>query len=130
MSYVATNWATGDVITAEKLNNIENGIVNNSIYMVNVTNIDYSNNTFTCDKTWNEIKTAYESGRHVIMRKLQVYTLYDFWEVTKAEIADETGEVTELQFTRIEINPGGAYQYRLVINENNNTYVVSSFTTT
>lgn len=27
MSYTPTNWATGDVITAEKLNNMENGIV-------------------------------------------------------------------------------------------------------
>lgn len=28
--YVKTNWQTGDIITAEKLNNIQNGIVNNS----------------------------------------------------------------------------------------------------
>lgn len=28
MAYIATNWQTGDTITAEKLNNAENGIVN------------------------------------------------------------------------------------------------------
>ena len=28
MSYTPTNWQTGDTITAEKMNNIENGIVN------------------------------------------------------------------------------------------------------
>lgn len=27
MAYVPTNWVTGDIITAVKLNNIENGIV-------------------------------------------------------------------------------------------------------
>ena len=30
MSYTKTNWNTGDVITADKLNNIQNGIANNS----------------------------------------------------------------------------------------------------
>jgi hypothetical protein len=27
MAYTPTDWKTGDVITAEKLNNIENGVV-------------------------------------------------------------------------------------------------------
>jgi len=27
MNYTPTNWQTGDTVTAEKLNNIENGIV-------------------------------------------------------------------------------------------------------
>ena len=28
MAYVKTNWETGDIITAEKLNHMENGIAN------------------------------------------------------------------------------------------------------
>lgn len=31
MAYEKTTWQTGDIITAEKMNNIENGIVNNFI---------------------------------------------------------------------------------------------------
>lgn len=31
MTYEKTTWQTGDIITAEKMNNIENGIVNNFI---------------------------------------------------------------------------------------------------
>ena len=31
MSYTPTNWKTGDKVTAEKLNNIEDGIVNNAL---------------------------------------------------------------------------------------------------
>lgn len=31
MAYVKNEWATGDVITADKLNNIENGIENEQV---------------------------------------------------------------------------------------------------
>lgn len=32
MAYTPTEWTTGDIITAEKLNKIEQGIANNSIF--------------------------------------------------------------------------------------------------
>lgn len=68
MSYNKTTWATGDIVTAEKLNNIENGIVNNNIYMVSViSNVDESteDETLTLNKTWQEIFDAAQSGRLV-----------------------------------------------------------------
>lgn len=36
MSYNKTTWQTGDVITAEKLNNIEEGIENNRSLILNI----------------------------------------------------------------------------------------------
>ena len=33
MSYTPTNWQTGDIITAEKLNNMENGIASSIFYL-------------------------------------------------------------------------------------------------
>ncbi len=42
MSYTPTEWMSGDVITAEKLNNIENGIAHNSSDIVIVTFEDKS----------------------------------------------------------------------------------------
>lgn len=118
MAYVPTNWATGDVITAEKLNKIENGIVdaNSQTYPVNIT-IDGENMTFTCDKTWNEIKTAYENGKHVIMRDRYTYGVYYLWEIINVKIASETGAVEELQFSRCEITPNRVSQSFLIINE-------------
>ena len=68
MSYVPTEWETGDIVTAEKLNNIENGIVNNNIYIVSITsNIEDStgDETLTLDKTWQEISDAAQSGKLV-----------------------------------------------------------------
>lgn len=79
MSYEKTTWKKGDVITAEKLNNIENGIEANETAIgqidtsgggvgsyVNVLGVHavYSNggSTITLDKTWQEINAAIRSG--------------------------------------------------------------------
>lgn len=48
--YQKTNWQSGDTITAEKLNNIENGIAGGGVLVVNYTT--------ACDKTWQEIDDA------------------------------------------------------------------------
>lgn len=132
MSYAATNWATGDVITAEKLNKIENGIENisGSIYTVTITNIDYTNSTFTYDKTWNEIKAAYEAGKHVILRQSYVGTLYKILEIESVEFTSETGALKELQFFRIDVNQDIIEKSFFIINENKSTFTNSRFTHT
>ena len=49
MSYTKTTWSDGDVITAQKLNKLENGVANaGSILIVH-------ENDGTLDKTWQEI---------------------------------------------------------------------------
>lgn len=40
MSYIPTEWKTGDVVTAEKLNNIEDGIASNETLLIEM---DYVN---------------------------------------------------------------------------------------
>ena len=37
MSYVKTNWQTGDTVTAEKLNNLENGVANAYALILDLT---------------------------------------------------------------------------------------------
>lgn len=132
MAYTPTVWATGDIITAEKLNKIENGIenVSGSIYAVTITNIDYTNSTFTYDKTWNEIKAAYEAGKHVILRKLYVGTLYRILEIESVEFTNETGALKELQFFRIDVNQDIVEKSFFIINENASTFSNSRFTHT
>lgn len=52
MSYTPTNWATGDTITAEKLNKLEQGVASaGSVLILTDTNE-------TLDKTWQEIYDA------------------------------------------------------------------------
>ena len=74
MSYTPTTWATGDVITAEKLNNMENGIANagsgtsagNAVVFEFTAAQDpesYGNYIITTDVTFEEVKSAMLAGK-------------------------------------------------------------------
>lgn len=58
MSYTPTEWKTGDTITAEKLNNMEDGIVGSA----KVLFVEADDETGAYNKTWNEIKNALSDG--------------------------------------------------------------------
>lgn len=68
MSYSKQTWANGDVITAEKLNHIEDGVYANSqsggALIVNAS-YDDQTGTETLDKTYTEIKAAIDAGTPV-----------------------------------------------------------------
>ena len=53
MTYEKTEWQNGDIITAEKLNNMEDGIANAGVLVVRL-----SISTNTLNKTWQEIYDA------------------------------------------------------------------------
>jgi hypothetical protein len=53
MAYTPNTWATGDTITAQKLNNMEQGIAGAGALFVNI-DVDFG----TLDKTWQEIHDA------------------------------------------------------------------------
>lgn len=69
MSYTPTTWANGDTITAEKMNNIEQGIVDasgggsGSVVNVPIT-VESSGGatTFTLGLTWAEIDELTDAG--------------------------------------------------------------------
>ena len=68
MSYTKHTWADGEVITAAKLNNIEEGIEGAQDYMpapsafiVNITTHEGDSKTYL-DKTWREIYDAFLTG--------------------------------------------------------------------
>ena len=64
MSYTPNTWQTGDTVTAEKLNNIESGIVNNDIFIIHLapTAQDMSG---TMDETPAEITAAVSAGKRI-----------------------------------------------------------------
>ena len=62
MAYEKTTWSNGDTITAEKLNNIENGIASGVLAVGIYVNSSDSTLTLTLDKTWNEIYTVISNG--------------------------------------------------------------------
>ena len=109
MSYTPTEWADGDVITAEKLNNIESGISeaegsSGGILIINETEVDDSHgNGLILDKTWQEIFDAiYED-------KKACYVYYDETTtndhntvlsiVTRVDSFIHTGEYPNTQYS-------------------------------
>ena len=64
MSYEKQTWTTGDIITAEKLNHMENGIENGSdIFLVN---FNMSGGEYSADKTYEELYNAALNGKCII----------------------------------------------------------------
>lgn len=65
MGYEKQTWQTGDVITATKLNHMEDGIASTSVLIVLAT-LDAEEEEVVLDKTWQEIKNAVDSGTIVM----------------------------------------------------------------
>lgn len=85
MAYTPNTWATGDTITAQKLNNMEQGIANaGGAVQVGYT---FADGTITLDKTWKEINDGMAAGNtYVIVFDLEDFGTY-YWSVTVAVIA-------------------------------------------
>ena len=66
MSYTKTNWVTGDVVTAEKMNNIETRIDTGTTMIIHVDE-DPQTLLQTLDVTWQEIYDAVSSGVLVLL---------------------------------------------------------------
>ena len=91
MSYTPTNWNTGDVVTSEKLNHIEDGITNSeSVLFVGGATYGGDGMEGTLDKTWQEIHDAMQSKICILI------------------FADDNGIAHEL-ITAAYIAPGGEY---------------------
>ena len=62
MAYEKTTWQSGDVVTSEKLNNIENGIANREPLICDV------DETYTLNQKAGDVWNAYLGGRAVLLR--------------------------------------------------------------
>lgn len=89
MSYEKQTWASGDVITAEKLNHIESGIGASALVVKDTNGV--------LDKTWKEINDALLAGTMVICVYLEENdttksTIFDFVRRTTAYTDPENPE--------------------------------------
>lgn len=68
MGYEKQTWQTGDVITANKMNHMEDGIagVGGSVLVVRATN-DTDNSQYILDTTWRQIYNAFLSNGCVVL---------------------------------------------------------------
>ena len=66
MSYTPTEWKSGDVITAEKLNHIEEGIENAGssavALIISPLDVTQEGHDLDFDKTFAEVDTAFRAG--------------------------------------------------------------------
>ena len=67
MSYTPTNWQSGDIITSAKLNKMEQGIANGGGVLLVTASQDETSGGYICDKTGDEVKTAFLNGLNVIL---------------------------------------------------------------
>ena len=70
MAYTPKTWVCGEVITAEDMNHIEEGIAENcgscdSPLLLTAT-LDEDSGIYTFDQTWKEVKDALVAGRRVL----------------------------------------------------------------
>ena len=77
MSYTPTEWKKGDVITATKLNKIENGIAdasggNSGVLKITLTyDSTADDGSYTCDKTCAEISAFLTAGGVVVAQAVR-----------------------------------------------------------
>ena len=98
MAYTPTEWKTGDVVTAAKLNNMENGIAGATAMIIHL------NEQNAMDKTWLEIKTAYTSGTPVIIVDSQDNAMWWNWIVTFVGLIESTYTVMAHYFEMDQIH--------------------------
>lgn len=67
MAYTPTVWETGDIITAEKLNNIEEGIAAAGAYIVPIV-MDSETNLYILQASFDDISAAVSAGRLVMAK--------------------------------------------------------------
>lgn len=107
MSYTPTTWATGDVITADKLNNMESGIVNTGLFIINGSGWDpnYSTSlgTITIDKTYDEIVAAYTSGKRLA---IHITTHFGTIAFNLARFRTHSGDNNAEEISCFEFNGG------------------------
>lgn len=124
MAYVKTTWQTGDLITAAKLNNMENGISSidtaqaESGLVVPLITIDTQNMTITMDMSFADVLEAIESNKcccaHVDsgLGSIQVFNLDSF-------VPSDSTSILEKQFT---------FQYKTVGTLNGVVTTAQAFT--
>lgn len=95
MPYTPTNWAKGDIITAERLNKIEQGIqsVSSGGTDTLVANLSYNQtygDWYYLDQTLGDIYAAVMAGKHIVVNFWNDdNTLYRSMPVTAVDQVDK-----------------------------------------
>lgn len=68
MPYTPTNWQTGDIVTSEKLNKIENELASPSPVSGGVVcHVTFDGTNTRTDMTAQQLVDAYEAGKYIVV---------------------------------------------------------------
>lgn len=81
MSYTPNTWETGDVITAEKLNNLENRVLIAKVDQDPPYDEQAHSYRIALDKTWKEIHDAFLAGVTCLVERSNSEYGEDYWLV-------------------------------------------------
>lgn len=65
MAYVKTNWQTGDIVTADKLNKLEDGVLSGGSAQVLTLTTDEATSITTINASWDDLYNTITSGKAV-----------------------------------------------------------------
>ena len=129
--YTPTEWATGDVITAEKLNNMESGIERldaSKLFIVKFDNIFTEN--ISCDKTYEEIKSAFENGKTIFAysnipaSNIDHPIIYTDCHITASSVSFEHSYFYNTTYSG---QPGFAFDFSAISINSSNEYIQRRF---
>ena len=82
MSYTKQTWANGDLITADKLNHMEDGVADATPWVIEMTFVQDGYNSH-CESTakWDDVAAAVKTGRNVVIHVPEVenYGVAEGW---------------------------------------------------
>ena len=113
MSYQKNNWQSGDVVTSEKLNHLEDGVSNAGGVMAVSLAYDEEMEMTVADKTWQEIYDAMNNDVLCIVRDMEV-----------EENQSNTGLITYVDVTQ------GEYRIHVLFSNSVGPSSVAVYTTT
>lgn len=125
--YTKQTWADGDIITADKMNHIEDGLNNLNGIGYRVA-FSYTDDTASCNRTYEEIYTALSQGKNVF----GVYDgkIFTIKYISKIDSESEAVVYPKIYFDNYFMNEGsGILSYiEFTINTQNDvTYTKSVF---
>lgn len=82
-NYVPTEWQTGDIVTSEKLNKIEQGVARAGVLVCNMV-VDEDNGAYRLDHTWQEIADA-GFAVAIVSNNAGQFQAYPLWEYGESE---------------------------------------------
>lgn len=128
MSYEKQNWQTGEIITADKLNHMEDGIASSVIIINAVAQIDDENvggYSVTVDTTmsYNDIVNALKNGAFVIVRgtiQSEKEVPREYWLTVDATLSSmPTPSITAVAFSYLAKDTTGVSVYSFRLNGSN-----------